>query len=188
MTKNRLPWLMALALGIGLLLWLDHAGTGSETTVAPARSQVILSLPSQTSSQGFAAVEAGPNDTEVTGLGGPLENPLASLDVAALGAIVERPLFTPSRRPPPMPEPVIAPRLPVASPPAPPSPPPGYVLLGVIRDGDRAIALLRGREDGRNIRVEAGDVIGGWEISAVRPASVSLRGQDGTFHDIPLKR
>jgi hypothetical protein len=186
MTKNRLPWLMVLALGMGLLLWLDQAGTDG---IAPrAGGQVVLSLPSENPSHGLAVAASSLTDSNATRFDGQAKNPLADLDVEVLRAMVERPLFTPSRRPPPMPETVVVPQSSIPAPLAPASPPPSYILLGVIRDGDRAIALLRGREDGRNIRVEAGDVIGGWEISAVQQASVSLRRQDGALHEIPLTR
>lgn len=170
MAANRLAVLMLGAAGLGALLWLDmqpeHKGAdvGAPPPPAPdsgSRSKLATPLP-----------------------GGEMANPLASLDKESLGNITERPLFAPTRRPPPAPVP------PAATPLAPPQPAPprapDYTLLGILRDGDRAIALLRHRSEGRSLRVEAGDTIGGWEIAAVGAVSVRLKGRDGAAHELRL--
>jgi hypothetical protein len=113
---------------------------------------------------------------------GEMVNPLASLDRESLRDMTERPLFAPTRRPPPTPAPPEA--APVFEPPPAPPATPDYALLGIVRDGDRAIALLRSRSEGRNLRVEAGDMVGGWEIAAVDTLSVRLRGRDGAAHEL----
>jgi hypothetical protein len=110
-------------------------------------------------------------------------NPLASLDKQSLRDMTERPLFTRTRRPPPGPAPIQA--EPAFVPPTSP-PSPDYMLLGIIRNGERATALLRSKSDGRNMRVQAGDTIGGWEIAVVGTVSVRLKRGDGAAHELRL--
>jgi hypothetical protein len=66
-----------------------------------------------------------------------LSNPLAAQSLERLSATVDRPLFSPSRRPPP--EPVAQ----APQPPTPPVPPPNLILSGVVMDGERARAVVR---------------------------------------------
>ena len=161
MANNRPPLLMLAAAGLGALLWWDmQSGPKPPDVLAARRVDPIAERPS----------------ASATG------NPLAGLDKASLRDMTERPLFTATRRAPPAPAPREAEAVPVP-PPAPPSTP-DYTLLGIIRDGDRAIALLRSRSDGRSLRMQAGDMIGGWEIAAVETVSVTLKGRDGTAHEL----
>ena len=186
MTKNRLWLLMALALALGALLWWDN-----QPGRAPDRSAVI----SDAGEAGRSPRTVRPSPVPLASpapfaqaTGGEPANPLASLDKESLDAMVERPLFAPSRhRPPPPSTAAMAPE-PAAAPPPPKPAPPSYILLGVLKDGDRAIALLRNRSDGRNFRVEVGDMIGGWQIAAVGPVSVMLKRADGTQHEVQLSR
>ena len=172
MANNRLPLLMAAAVGFGALLWWDmQSKSERQYTVGPARRIEAREQDGQASAPITERV-----------LGGETVNPLASLDKESLRDMIERPLFTPTRRPPPKP----APRETEAAfvPPPAPASAPDYTLLGIIRDGDRAIALLHSRSDGRNLRMEAGDMIGGWEVADVDRVSVRLRGKDGTAHEL----
>jgi hypothetical protein len=165
---NRLPILMLAAAGLGALLWLDmNSEPEMPDVVAPAG-------PAQGVQSWNAVAERGPS--------GEMVNPLASLHKESLRDMTERPLFAPTRRPPPTPAPPEA--APVFEPPPAPPATPDYALLGIVRDGDRAIALLRSRSEGRNLRVEAGDVVGGWEIAAVETLSVRLKGRDGAAHEL----
>ena len=177
MADNRLPLLMLVAAGLGGLLWWDMS-SGPETPDVVAAAPPISRLEGRILN-GEAAMTAPAR-------GSGTANPLAGLSRESLRDMVERPRFTPSRRPPPPPAPPEA--APVFAPP-PPAPPatPDYTLLGVIREGTRAIALLRSRSEGRNLRVEAGDVIGGWEIAAIGAVSVRLTRGDGTAHELRLK-
>ena len=169
MADRRLPLLVMLAGALGALLWWDMASGPEAPDVVDAtgpRSRIAGARSSQA-----AASAAG------------TANPLAGLDKEALRDITERPLFAPSRRPPPFPAPVAA--APVVAPPPAPSTP-DYTLVGIIRDGDRAIALLRSRSDGRNLRIEAGDMVGGWRIATVDARSVRLKHADGAAHELRL--
>jgi general secretion pathway protein N len=163
-----MPILMLAAAGLGALLWLDmQSEPETPDVVAPAG-------PAQGVQSRTPVGERPPS--------GEMVNPLASLDKESLRDVTERPLFAPTRRPPRKPAPVEA--APVFEPPPAPPATPDYTLLGIVRDGDRAIALLRSRSEGRNLRVEAGDMIGGWEIAAVDTLSVKLKGRDGAAHEL----
>lgn len=166
MADKRLSLLMLAA----ALLWWDMQSRPETPDVVasagPARQAASMAMPDRAPGGGEAI------------------NPLASLDKQSLRDMIERPLFTPSRRPPPEPAPSQA--EPAFVPPPLPPPSPDYMLLGIIRNGDRATALLRSQSDGRNLRVEAGDTIGGWEIAAVGTVSVRLKRGDGAAHELRL--
>ena len=174
MADNRLWFLMVAAAGLGALLWWVMQSKPETRDVVAAIGPTRRVGGPDPDGQASATVMQG----------GETVNPLASLDKAALRDMIERPLFTPTRRPPPAPAqseaaPALVPTL------APPSTP-DYALLGIIRDGDRAIALLRSRSDGRNLRVEAGDMIGGWEIADIDTVSVRLKRKGGAAHELRL--
>jgi hypothetical protein len=175
MSKNRLPLLMLVAAGLAVLLWWDNRSQDTPRS----RGDVIHP------GQGDLAANF---DSSGSAPSSPAEDGQAyaatPLDKEALKEMVERPLFAPSRRRPPVKAPVET-RIQASAPIAPP-PRPNYSLLGVIRDGDRAIALLRSHRDGRNIRVEAGDTLGGWQITAVDSMSVTLKRDDAGDHKIRL--
>lgn len=89
-------------------------------------------------------------------------------------AMVERPLFSPTRRPPPPPPSPLA--LPTALPiQAPPPPAPNLTLSGVISGGGSGVALLRRPQDQAPVRVAPGGQIDGWTVAEIRPRAVVLR-------------
>jgi hypothetical protein len=105
-----------------------------------------------------------------------LSNPLAAQSLERLSATVDRPLFSPSRRPAPGPI-ARAPELPM-----PPVPPPDLVLSGIVMDGDSARAVVRvGAE--KILRTQIGDKIDGWTVSQIegRKLVLSLDGRFATF-------
>jgi hypothetical protein len=88
-------------------------------------------------------------------------SPLAAqLPFDRLSATRDRPLFSPTRRPP-APPPVFVPTAP------PPPPPPNVMLLGVVMDGDNARALVRVGQEAKIARVQIGDDIGGWKVGQI---------------------
>ena len=60
------------------------------------------------------------------------------------------------------------------------------MLLGIVSDGDRAIALLRKKCDRMNYRAEVGNMLSGWRVSKVVPKSVLLERKDDTSMAVPL--
>jgi hypothetical protein len=107
----------------------------------------------------------------------PLANPVAAQPLEQLRAIVDRSLFSPSRRPPAAPPPVVEP--PAVS--VPPSEPPNIVLLGVVMDGQNARAVVRVGADNRLLRAQMDDDIDGWKVAQIDGRKVVLASQDGRF-------
>ncbi len=79
-------------------------------------------------------------------------------------AILDRPLFSPSRRPPAIE--------------ALESPPPNsdvtFTLKGILIDGDVRIALFRAQRNKKILRLREGDTIEGWTLVRIERNSVSL--------------
>jgi hypothetical protein len=106
-----------------------------------------------------------------------LSNPVAAQSLDRLSTMLDRPLFSPSRRPPAPPPP------PVAQAPPPPPPPPNLVLFGVVLDGESARAVVRAGADKKLVRAQIGDEIDGWKVSQIegRKIVLSLDGRFATF-------
>jgi type II secretory pathway component PulC len=97
-----------------------------------------------------------PNDTR-------LEKPA----ISTFSEFVSRPLFTPTRRPPPTrTEPNIARTAPK---------PENLQLIGVIISEDERMALLQTLTTGDVTRAVEGQTVGGWEVHAIKPAQVVLK-------------
>ena len=127
-------------------------------------SALIFSAAARTEEQGRAAA--------------PLANPVAAQPLDQLSTILDRSLFSPSRRRPPAAPPPVA-QAPAA--PALPSPPPNVVLFGVVMDGESARAIVRVGADKRLLRAQMGDEIDGWKVAQIEGRKVVLASQDGRF-------
>ena len=106
-----------------------------------------------------------------------LSNPLAAQSLEQLSATVDRPLFSPTRRPP-------APS--VTSTPeqqAPAAPPPDLVLSGIVMDGESAHAVVRVGAQKKIVYARIGDDISGWKVSQIeaRELVLSLDGRSITY-------
>jgi hypothetical protein len=101
------------------------------------------------------------------------DNPLAAWALKLLSDTRDRPLFSPSRRPPPAP-------LPVAQlvAPEPEMPPPSIVLLAIVRDGGLAQAVVRTAEADNAIRARVGDEIAGWRVTQIETRRLMLSSGD----------
>jgi hypothetical protein len=109
-----------------------------------------------------------------------LANPVAAQPLDKLSTILDRPLFSPRRRPPAsLPPPFVQ----GPAPPAPPPPPPNLVLFGVVMDGEGARAIVRAGADKKMLRAQIGDEIDGWKVSQIegRKVVLSLEGRFATF-------
>jgi hypothetical protein len=108
-----------------------------------------------------------------------LSNPLAAQSLERLSATVDRPLFSPSRRPPAS---TASPVAMVPEPLAPPAPP-DLVLSGIVMDGERALAVVRIGAEKKILHAQLGDNIGGWTVSQIegRRLVLSLDGRLATF-------
>jgi hypothetical protein len=103
-------------------------------------------------------------------------DPLDALRLEDLSATRDRPLFAPTRRPPP-------PVRTDAAPPPEPAPvaeiatvlePPPFDLVGAVVGEGTAFALLRDRATGKVVRLRSGDDAEGWRVGAIGLRSVAL--------------
>jgi hypothetical protein len=194
--KNRPLLLILVCVALGALVWLDNnrvdeskgspgaavapAGDGAAESAAPA--ETAAADPQSEDARPTPDGEAGDEGETKNGL--QLSNPLASFEKESLNDWVERPLFAPSRKRPPAAAAAATPIGPVAVAPQAPV----YDLLGIVREGERALALLRKKVDGSNFRVEVGDMIGGWRVAKIEPSAVVLERADGQSQTVPLMR
>jgi hypothetical protein len=198
--KNRPLLLILVCVALGALVWLDNnrgdeskvrpgpavapagdgAGAGAGEPAAPA--DVASTDPQSENAHATADGEDKPEESPANGL--QLSNPLASFDKESLQDWVARPLFAPSRKRPPAAVAAAGPVGPVAAAPQAPV----YDLLGIVREGERALALMRKKADGSNFRVEVGDMLGGWRVAKIEPSAVVLERADGQSQTVPLMR
>lgn len=103
-------------------------------------------------------------------------NPLDALHLDDLSATRDRPLFAPSRRPPP-------PARVEAAPAPEPAPveektivqePPPFELVGAVVGKSVAFALLRNRTTAKVVRVRSGDDAEGWQVGEIGLRTVAL--------------
>lgn len=96
-------------------------------------------------------------------------NPVERQPIGQLSATVERPLFSPTRRPPAKPVAVVN----RPEPPPTPAPPPSVVLLGIVREGGDGRAAIRQSGD-KVVRVRMGDDVEGWKVERIEPRRLVL--------------
>ena len=110
-------------------------------------------------------------------------NPLEGLDPESFTAIVDQPLFNPSRKPrPPVPVTPPAPEVeqPVVEQPPPPPPlpqgpgPEDYKLLGVSSGPEGRIAALRVAASGDVVYLRKGESVDSWSVVEVGDRSVAI--------------
>ena len=113
--------------------------------------------------------------------------PLDALRLEDLSATRERPLFAPTRRPPPPPRveasPEVAPVETKAV--AVVAEPPPFDLVGVVIGPGAAIALLRNKTTSQVVRLRAGEDSDGWRIGELGVRSVVLD-RDGRRESLAL--
>ncbi|GLK80170.1 hypothetical protein [Methylopila turkensis] len=103
-------------------------------------------------------------------------NPLQSLGAASLTGFRDRPLFTPSRRPPPAPvaDEAPAPLEEAAAPEPPPAVQPSLRLTGVIEGPDESVAVIEELGSKQVSQLRLGDMLDGWLVTAIDPAALRL--------------
>ncbi|MGA2127082.1 MAG: hypothetical protein ABSG76_13115 [Xanthobacteraceae bacterium] len=105
-------------------------------------------------------------------------NPVAEIPLDRLSATRERPLFSPSRRPPFRREPAPMVHVEQAPPPPPPITPPSVALYGIVvgLQGPRAFIATGPSE--RIVRVRPGDDVDGWRVTAISERRLVLSRAD----------
>ena len=105
----------------------------------------------------------------------PAENPLSTIPLASLDAIRDRPLFSPTRRPPSLNRPPEEAR---------PRPPvevgPQLSLIGAIEGGSEDIAILVDARTKSLIRLKTGESYLGWVLRKVEGRQVVLENDQAT--------
>jgi len=94
-------------------------------------------------------------------------------DTSRFLALLERPLFSPSRRPPPPPAPAEEQQ-----------PLPNVHLYGLYGGDQTGGAIVR--VDGKNRRIQLNETISGWKLSAIGDRAITLR-RGARTHTIELK-
>jgi hypothetical protein len=97
--------------------------------------------------------------------GAPVEKPA----ISTFAEIVERPLFTQSRKPAPKKDTKVAEAA---------SKPETFELIGVIISPGGRMALLRTLATSEIVRAVEGQNVGGWEVRAIKPTQVVLQQGD----------
>jgi general secretion pathway protein N len=103
--------------------------------------------------------------------------PWVQLD--ALSATRDKPLFAPSRQKASLPPPALPQTAPTEE--AQQSRKPQFVLTGIITSSSQRIALLRDGRTSESLTVHSGETIGRWRVLSVTDHSVKLQDDSGQF-------
>jgi hypothetical protein len=159
-----LPLLLtALCAGLGWKVYDDWRAASADTAAGPAEAEAPA-----------AASETPPAAADLA---------LALPPPERFAVVVERPLFSPTRRPtPPQAEVAqgeVAPEEPPPEPEAPaeaePAPVVDFTLTGVVTAGGERIALVERHEDGRTVQVTEGGEVNGWFAVLIDPDRAVFR-------------
>jgi general secretion pathway protein N len=142
------------------------------------RMSALSAMDSLAGNRSETAVNAGGRPASPMDRDGPAlrSNPLWAIPLSSLSATIERPVFSPSRRPPP---PVVA-----AAPPAPrvtPASPkpeepdhPLLTILGTVSSETRGIGIFLDQTTNTIIRLRTGEDHAGWVLSAIQGREASF--------------
>lgn len=147
-----------------------HGMTGASEAAAPA---------ARTQRPGAAADASAPREgtrTADASADQPSGNPLWALPLSQLSNTRERPVFSPSRRPPPPPRPTIVAPVAIQQPVKPPEPErPKVSLLGtVIGAGTDRLAVFLETGTQNVVRLHVGDDHDGWVLRLVNAREATL--------------
>jgi hypothetical protein len=168
-SKSRLPLLLPIAAVLGAYVYWAGPFTENDPPVA-------MGAASETSA------------TIKTAQLNPVQNPLAELSADRLSETLERPLFSPTRRPPPPPpqsEPQISEPEPVPQPEPThaenPVDPNDFSLLAVSGGEGTAVAVVHQLSTDQTFYLHQGDDIEGLEVKSVEARSVTIANGESTF-------
>ncbi len=119
-----------------------------------------------------AAVAAPRAAPRTPAMSAPIGNPLWAIPLRSMSATRERPLFSPSRRPPPPTAVATAPTPPAPARPAPPEP--QLTLIGTVLGAGRGIGVFIDQTTKDIVRLSAGEGHDGWTLRAVQEHAVIL--------------
>ena len=142
-----------------------------------ARATVLDGAPAVREGADRGSVQIDIGDKSVRPLA-PTGNPLWAIPLQQLSVTRERPIFSPSRRPP-APVVAVAPRV---QPPA-PSPVvqrPQLSLVGTIVSDTQGFGIFLEDPDNKAVRLKTGEAHQGWTLLEVRPREIVLQKGDRT--------
>jgi general secretion pathway protein N len=172
----RLPMLLALVLSLpASTTALSIAATDAavDMELEPARQQDGPATPSVW--EPAPTIQVRPVLPAPAPLAPPLSaNPLWAIPLATLANTRERPIFSASRRPPPIEAPVV-----MARPTAPPPPPPRVErpplqLVGTVAGDSESFGIFVDRGTSTALRLKLGEDYQGWRLRNVRGRDVAL--------------
>ncbi len=110
-------------------------------------------------------------------------NPLAAVTVEQFAEIVDRPLFNPTRTPPPPVEDAAPAQVAGPAPPAPEesAKPEDFTLLAVAVADDARIAMLRWNKTNEVFHLKQGQFLSDWELRSVGEKEVTIGRNDVSF-------
>lgn len=138
-------------------------------TKAPRRRFLLLCCAVLAAAQGAALAQ------ETAASARTLLNPLAAIDPQKLDGFLNRPLFSPTRRPP---TPVQAAPVAAAAPAEAKAEPPAIRLVGIVRTPEGGIAQLTQDDDGRRFSVRVGDFLDDWAVASIEKSTLVLKQGD----------
>lgn len=141
----------------------------------------LLALPA--AMLGLAAALAGPvmaqsldgEPPAQAAAAAPRGNPLWGIPLQSLTATRERPLFSPSRRPPPSAAPAPAAVAPLAESAPAPAPRPPLALIGTVVGAKEGFGIFLDQTSNTVMRLRTGDVHRGWTLKQVTVRGVLLQ-------------
>lgn len=167
---------------VGILCGIAVAFCAS---AAPAHAQTVSPAALKLDSSHPVTIPERPKGTSARAggeapLGG---NPLWTVPMSSLTATGERPIFSASRRPPPVVvAPVMAPR-PAPPPPQAPVPEhPGLELIGTVVSGSASIAIFRDPRADSVVRLRTGESHHGWTLQTLTRREARL--EKGRWSDL----
>jgi hypothetical protein len=108
-----------------------------------------------------------------TNPGGTAGNPVLAIPLSQLSMTRDRPIFSPSRRPPSPPAlPVIAKPAEPARPVEPENPP--FILVGTVAGGDSGIAVFVEQSSENSVRLRLNESHQGWTLQSIQGREVTL--------------
>ena len=172
--RRKYPLLAAIAvLGAAAYVAIAH------TTAPPDRP--VNSAAAPPSDGAVNSVEAGPLRTAARSAEAAVErppsagNPLWALPLKQLSITRDRPVFSPSRRPPPPATPTYVAPVAVRSPPKPAEPErPSITLLGTILGSTESIGIFFNPATRDVVRLRVGEDHEGWALRSVKTREATL--------------
>jgi hypothetical protein len=166
--------------GLALLALMVHDATASATAVSD--NALDAGLDDSTRSTGLPAISSGPAEPATTvrvvaapavPARTPSANPLWGVPLNQLSGTRDRPIFSPSRRPPPV---AVAAETPSTKPPPRKKEiePPQFSLVGTIASDDEGFGIFIDQSTKMALRLKVGEDYQGWKLRAIRGREVTV--------------